>query len=140
MSPYVPAVRPKECNASTGTLNGSSFPAHCAAEILRPGRAAIGNPWIFSEVRKFLESGERSEQPSYQDMIDIITMHLLAIYLHYGEYTGVRIARKHILKYCNLLPAFDLYRKKISNEEQCELQLQQVKDYLNMAQSMSIAA
>jgi tRNA-dihydrouridine synthase B len=104
------------------------------------GRAAIGNPWIFSEVRKFFESGEKYGRPSYQDMIDIITMHLRAIYLHYGEYTGVRIARKHIIKYCKLLPSFDLYRKKISNEEQCELQLQQVKDCLYMAENLSIAA
>jgi tRNA-dihydrouridine synthase B len=104
------------------------------------GRAAIGNPWIFSEVRKFFESGEKYGRPSYQDMIDIITMHLRAIYLHYGEYTGVRIARKHIIKYCKLLPGFDLYRKKISNEEQCELQLQQVKDCLYMAENLSIAA
>jgi len=66
------------------------------ADGLMIGRAAQGNPWIFREVRRFLETGERCAPPSAEEVHEVMVRHLRQLHDAYGEDTGVRVARKHI--------------------------------------------
>lgn len=66
------------------------------ADGLMIGRAACGNPWIFEQILRFFESGEKRWEPSAAAIKDTIVSHLEQLYDFYGESTGVRIARKHI--------------------------------------------
>lgn len=70
--------------------------ANTGADGLLIGRAAQGNPWLFREVNHYLTSGACAKPPSISEIRDVVLEHLEGLYLFYGDYMGVRIARKHI--------------------------------------------
>jgi tRNA-dihydrouridine synthase B len=65
------------------------------------GRAALGAPWIFRDVNAFLESAQIAPRLLRASMATLILRHLESLYAFYGEYTGVRMARKHLVRYCD---------------------------------------
>lgn len=69
------------------------------ADAVMIGRAAQGRPWIFREIEHYLKTGKQLAEPSLVDVRDILLGHLNNLYEFYGEYAGVRIARKHISWY-----------------------------------------
>ncbi len=87
--------------------NGDIGTPQKAAEVLQYtgasglmiGRAAQGNPWIFREIRHFLDTGEQLPPPSPLEVLDVMTRHISQLHVSYGEYQGVRVARKHISWY-----------------------------------------
>jgi len=60
------------------------------------GRAAQGNPWLFSQINYFLDHGKTLEKPTIADVRNTLFGHLEQLYDFYGNVSGVRIARKHI--------------------------------------------
>ncbi len=60
------------------------------------GRAAQGRPWIFREVAHYLATGEQLPAPALEETEQILLTHLDALYEFYGDFLGVRIARKHV--------------------------------------------
>jgi tRNA-dihydrouridine synthase B len=67
------------------------------------GRASHGAPWIFRAVNAYLDTGNETLALQRAEVRDIILAHLDALYLFYGEESGVRIARKHLGWYCEQL-------------------------------------
>jgi len=76
---------------------------YCGADGVMLGRAAHGAPWIFRDVNAFLTTGKTPPPLSRRDLRDIILAHLESIYAFYGEDSGLRIARKHLGWYSELL-------------------------------------
>ncbi len=72
---------------------------HTGVDAVMIGRAAQGRPWIFREISHFLAHGEKLPEPDVKEVRAILTDHLNNLYEFYGEYTGVRMARKHISWY-----------------------------------------
>lgn len=72
---------------------------HTGADGLMIGRAAQGNPWIFREIAYYLQTGQYLPPLSMQEVCAILLEHLQNLYGFYGEYTGVRMARKHLSWY-----------------------------------------
>ncbi|MBU6260281.1 MAG: tRNA dihydrouridine synthase DusB [Burkholderiales bacterium] len=70
--------------------------AATGADALMIGRAAQGRPWIFAEIAHYLATGEHLPAPATRDVQRWLTAHLLDHHALYGEYTGLRSARKHI--------------------------------------------
>ncbi len=71
------------------------------------GRAAQGNPWIFGQIKTFLQSGQILAKPSTKEITQVMYKHIENLHDFYGPITGCRIARKHIkwfLKGLNLDP------------------------------------
>ncbi len=66
------------------------------ADALMIGRAAQGRPWIFREVAHYLATGTHLAPPLVAEVQRALLEHLQDHYGLYGEYTGVRSARKHI--------------------------------------------
>lgn len=66
------------------------------ADGLMFGRGAQGKPWIFQEIAHFLRTGSHLAPMSISNQRVIISRHLSGLHEFYGDYTGVRIARKHI--------------------------------------------
>ena len=60
------------------------------------GRAALGRPWIFAEIRQFLLTGKTLPPPAPSEVRDIMLAHLEQLHAFYGEHAGVRVARKHL--------------------------------------------
>lgn len=69
------------------------------ADAVMIGRAAQGRPWIFREIEHFLNTGKHLPEPTVTEIRDIMLGHLDNLYAFYGEFTGVRVARKHISWY-----------------------------------------
>ena len=72
------------------------------ADAVMIGRAALGSPWIFRDVNAFLDSKKISPPLLRASITAIILQHLESLYAFYGEYTGVRMARKHLSRYCEM--------------------------------------
>lgn len=75
------------------------------ADAIMIGRAAQGNPWLFSQINHFLNTGERLEKPDAAMIHGTLASHLEKLYSFYGDALGVRIARKHIGWYFKQLDA-----------------------------------
>ena len=73
------------------------------AEGVMIGRAAQGAPWIFRDVNAYIAHGKIAAPLLRAEKTKIILRHLESLYAFYGEYTGVRMARKHLSWYCRQL-------------------------------------
>jgi tRNA-dihydrouridine synthase B len=74
------------------------------------GRAAQGNPWIFRQIRHFLETGTALPPPPMAEVMEVMQRHLAQLHAAYGESIGVRVARKHISWYLEGRPGVGPYR------------------------------
>lgn len=71
---------------------------------LMVGRAARGNPWIFKQIKEYLENGIIVDKPSSTEVRDMVLKHARMLIDYKGEYTAVREMRKHIAWYTQGLP------------------------------------
>ena len=87
------------------------------------GRAAQGRPWIFREINHFLESGQLLEAPTQLEVKQTLLGHLQALHDFYGDYMGVRIARKHVSWYLQAHGDHRAIRKQFNQLESLEDQI-----------------
>jgi len=99
------------------------------ADAVMIGRAAQGRPWIFREISHYLKTGEHLPPPQIEEIAQIMNQHLLEHYAFYGEYVGLRTARKHIGWYCKGLRNSHIFRHHMNTLESCEEQLAAVNHY-----------
>lgn len=95
------------------------------------GRAAQGQPWLFRDIGHFLRTGESLDAPSVSEIKEIVLAHLQELYDFYGEYSGCRIARKHIAWYTTGIPNSNAFRQAMYGEESTASQFQAVETFLN---------
>ena len=105
---------------------------YTGADAVMIGRAAQGRPWIFREIAHYLETGEYLEAPSIQEVKDVLLGHLSELYEFYGEYSGCRIARKHIAWYTRGLHSSNEFRQNMYKVESTIDQAKVVEDYFNL--------
>jgi len=107
-----------------------------AADGLMIGRAARGRPWIFREIAQFLETGAVPPAPSADWIRGVVVGHVEAIHAFYGEYRGVRIARKHLAWYCQADPQGAAFRTRINGIETQRQQLDEIARYFDRLSAM----
>jgi tRNA-dihydrouridine synthase B len=95
------------------------------------GRAAQGRPWIFREVAHFLATGQDLAPPLVAEVRRLLLAHLEDHYALYGEFTGVRSARKHIGWYVRGLPGAEDFRARMNALEHAAIQLAMVGEYFD---------
>ncbi len=91
---------------------------YTGADAVMVGRGAQGNPWLFREIVHFLQTGEHIDPPSPQEVKDVMLEHLHNLYEFYGEYQGVRIARKHVGWYLKQLADTEEFRRQFNKLEE----------------------
>ena len=101
------------------------------ADALMVGRAAQGRPWIFREIAHYLATGEHLAPPLVAEVRRLLLAHLDEHYALYGEYTGVRTARKHIAWYLRSLPGGEAFRDHMNNLEDSASQQRAVATFLD---------
>jgi tRNA-dihydrouridine synthase B len=99
------------------------------ADGLMIGRAAQGRPWIFREIAHFLATGARLPAPSATEVSALLLEHLEGLYVHHGEYQGVRIARKHIGWYCADHPDGRALRETVNHSDSATRQRELVEQW-----------
>jgi tRNA-dihydrouridine synthase B len=103
--------------------------AYTGADAIMIGRAAQGRPWIFREVAHFLATGSHLAPPLVAEVRRLLIDHLQDHYALYGEFTGVRSARKHIGWYVKALPGGAAFRARMNAIEDCAGQLDAVAGF-----------
>jgi tRNA-dihydrouridine synthase B len=88
--------------------------AATGADAVMVGRAAQGRPWIFREIAHFLATGKHLAAPLVGEVRRLLLEHLQDHYALYGEFTGVRSARKHIGWYVRGLPGGEAFRTRMN--------------------------
>ena len=105
--------------------------AATGANAVMIGRAAQGRPWIFREIAHFLATGRHLAPPLVAEVRRLLLEHLQDHYALYGEFTGVRSARKHIAWYVRHLPQGEVFRSHLNLIEDCTQQLDAVAAFFN---------
>ena len=106
--------------------------AATGADAVMVGRAAQGRPWIFREIAHFLATGELLAAPLVAEVRRALLAHLQDHYALYGEYTGVRSARKHIAWYVRDLPGGEAFRSQMLTLADAPQQLAAVAAYFDV--------
>ena len=105
--------------------------AATGADAIMLGRAAQGRPWIFREIAHFMATGTPLAPPLVAEVRHLLREHLHDHYTLYGDYLGVRTARKHIGWYLKGLPGAEDFRRHLNLIDDCQRQVLAVSDYLD---------
>ena len=102
---------------------------YTGADAVMIGRAAQGRPWIFREIDHYLNTGELLAEPGLVEIREILLEHLKNLYAFYGEYTGVRMARKHIAWYSKGQIHGAAFRNAVTRLETIDEQFNMVNEF-----------
>lgn len=94
------------------------------------GRAAIGYPWIFREIRHFFDTGEYLPGPTIAERVAVCRTHLEKSIVWKGERTGIFEMRRHYANYFKGIPNFKEYRMRL-------VSLDQINDILEVLEEIS---
>ena len=95
------------------------------------GRAAIGNPWIFNEIKHFLKTGKHLSPPAIADRVKACKQHLKHSIEWKGEILGIAEMKRHYSNYFKGIPHFKDYRIKIITSESSE-KIKSLLDEVNL--------
>ncbi len=106
------------------------------ADALMIGRAAQGTPWIFREIAHYLATGQTLAPPATHEVGTWLVNHLHEHYALYGDFTGVRSARKHIGWAVRALPGGEPFRSAMNAIDDVDAQVAAVTDYFAQLASL----
>ena len=92
------------------------------------GRASIGNPWVFNEIKHFLKTGQHLEKPSIQQRAEVAKEHLEMSIKWKGEHQGVVEMRRHYANYFKGIPNFKPIRTQLVTESVPEVLFELLND------------
>lgn len=84
------------------------------------GRGAQGNPWIFPQIRHYLETGEVLPPPTPEEKYTQMLAHFEALLAYKGEYIGIREMRTHAAWYTHGLHGAAALRERINRTRSAE--------------------
>ena len=84
------------------------------------GRAAIGYPWIFNEIKHYLKTGKHLQSPTLKDRINICKRHLKHSIVWKGEILGIAEMKRHYSNYFKGIPHFKDYRTRLVTSNKSE--------------------
>lgn len=96
---------------------------YTGADAIMIGRGAQGNPWIFKQIDHYLKTGNKLQPPSAMEKHQVLTAHLNQLYNFYGEFMGLRIARKHVGWYLKTQDNHNNLRQRFNQLTSAEAQL-----------------
>jgi tRNA-dihydrouridine synthase B len=77
------------------------------------GRASIGYPWIFNEIKHFMKTGEHLAKPGIPERVEATRQHLLSSVKWKGETLGIMEMKRHYTNYFKGIDHFKDYRMKL---------------------------
>jgi tRNA-dihydrouridine synthase B len=107
---------------------------YTGADAVMIGRAAQGRPWICREIDHYLQTGTHLPAPYVSEVRALMHEHLEAHYAFYGEFLGVRTARKHIGWYVRELAGGEEFRRSMNLLESTSEQLAAVDQFFDSQQ------
>ena len=101
------------------------------ADALMVGRAAQGRPWIFREIAHYLEGDTLAQPPSADEVRTVVLGHVRDLHAFYGEFLGVRVARKHVSWYLAGLPGGAMFRHAFNQLDSAPAQLRALRHFFS---------
>ena len=95
------------------------------------GRAAQGRPWLCGHIAHYLAHGQLLAEPDREEKAAIMLEHLRGLYDFYGEFMGLRIARKHIGWYLQQAPGTESLRRQFNQLDSAAEQEAALENYFN---------
>jgi tRNA-dihydrouridine synthase B len=105
--------------------------SYTGADAIMIGRAAQGRPWIFREINHFLKHGSLLEEPTMEEVRSILIEHVKELHKFYGDFMGVRFARKHVSWYMQTHEQGKAFRSVFNALESVEEQLEALIMYFD---------
>lgn len=101
----------------------------CAAVMV--GRGAIGNPWIFREIARWLKEGVQCPSPGPEERLEVCLDHLNIQVEDRGELKGIREFRRHLSAYSRGLPGSAAFRDRVNRIEEKDELVKRLEDFYN---------
>ncbi|MCO5055010.1 tRNA dihydrouridine synthase DusB [Thermomonas sp.] len=126
------ATIPVIANGDIDSPQKAAFVLHATGcDAVMVGRAAQGRPWLPGRIAHYLASGELLPEPEPAQVRAILIDHLHALHAHYGEESGVRIARKHLGWYAKDRPENAAFRAVVNRAQTADEQLRLTRSYFD---------
>lgn len=96
------------------------------------GRASIGNPWFFNQVKYFLKTGEHLAPPSLEERIAVCRLHLVKSMEWKGDRLGILEMRRHYANYFHGYPNVKIFRERLVTSDtlgEIDLVFADMKEY-----------
>jgi tRNA-dihydrouridine synthase len=77
-------------------------------------RGVQGNPWLFSQIKEYLNTGIKTEKPSVSEAVEMMLRHARLAIEYKGEYIGIREMRKHVAWYTTGYPLAAKLRQHVN--------------------------
>lgn len=100
---------------------------YCGADAVMIGRAAQGQPWIFRDINHYLSHGELPAPLDDAAICRVLLQHVQALHRFYGEFMGVKVARKHVGWYLKANRPDEGFRAHFNRLQCAEQQLRAVR-------------
>lgn len=104
---------------------------YTGADAVMIGRGAQGRPWIFREINHFLAHGTHLAAPEQEEVRAILIGHVKDLHDFYGEFMGLRIARKHVSWYMQSHDTDKAFRSRFNGLESTDEQLELLNQYFD---------
>jgi nifR3 family TIM-barrel protein len=111
----------------TGPEIASERFSQYGVDAIMIGRATVGKPWIFREIKHYLETGEKLPPPGLTEKVSLARMHFQRALEYKGEPRGILEMRRHFSNYFKGLPDFKETRLKLVTS----LDVGEISDILN---------
>ena len=96
-------------------------------------RAALGNPWIFREAKKFLNNKNNSTSPALIEIAELCIDHFNLLFNTRGQSIGMNLMRKHLSNYLKGFPGAAQYRQKLVTAATFEIMKNELADLKKFA-------
>ena len=93
------------------------------------GRGSFGNPWIFRNIKHYLETGEKLPQPTNNEKLEVMEKHIELAVKEKGEDVAIKELRKHIAWYTKNLKNSSEFRNSINKVEKKEELIRKLEEY-----------
>lgn len=103
--------------------------AETACDAIMLARGSRGNPWIFAQIKAYLEKGEKLLKPEFSQVSEMILRHAVLSIEYKGEFTGIREMRKHVAWYTAGYPGSARLRSRVNEIENLEDLNRLLEDY-----------
>ncbi len=103
------------------------------------GRGSIGNPWIFREVKHFMQTGEILAPPTLNERVDACKTHLLKSIEWKGEKTGIFEMRRHYTNYFKGFENFKNYRTTLVSIEDVDVIIETLEEVRSTYSNVELA-
>ncbi len=112
---------------------------HTGADAIMIGRAAQGNPWLPGAIDQYLRTGIKTDAPCLREVSRCFQAHIAGLHKFYGEYTGVRVARKHLGWYLRRHSNNNEFRQQFNRIESAAEQIIASQRYFEQNSNVELA-